>query len=161
MCSSEPTLRRVACRPPVRPRGQRGAAAVEFALVVTMFVATVLATIDLSRWVFAIVSAGEAARAGARTALVCSLEAGSAVRARMAPWLNSVQGGVVSIQYLPSGCTARQSGSSPACTGVSVSVRDYTAPGGLWLLDALPVPAVTAYLPRESLDSTLNPAQCS
>jgi hypothetical protein len=145
----------------MRSRRQRGAAAVEFALVVTVFVATALATIDLSRWVFAIVSAGEAARAGARTAEVGSLEASAAVRTRMAPWLGAVQGGSVSIQYLPSGCAAQQGGSTPACTGVSVTVRDYAAPGGLWLLQVLPVPAVTSYLPRESLDSSLNPAHCS
>ena len=141
-------------------RGARGAAAVEFALVGTVFVVTVLATIDLSRWVFAIVSAGEAARAGARTAVVCGLEAGARVRARMAPWLDGVRGGTVAIQYLPAGCVAQQASGTPACTGVSVTVRDYAAPGGLWLLDALPVPPVTAYLTRESLDSALNPAQC-
>ncbi len=160
MCSSDSRLR----QPPGRaglPRRQHGAAAVEFALVVTVFVATTLATIDLSRWVFAIVSAGEAARAGVRTAVVCSLDAGSAVRTRMAPWLDGVRGGAVSIQYLPSGCAAQQAGGLPACTGVSVTVRNYAAPGGLWLLGVLPVPAVTAYLPRESLDSSLNPMQCS
>jgi len=149
---------------PLRARGARrlvrGAAAVEFALVVTVFVATTLATIDLSRWVFAIVSAGEAARAGARTAVVCGLDAGAAVRARMAPWLGGVRGGAVSIQYLPAGCAAQGGAGSPACTGVSVTVRDYAAAGGLWLLDVLPVPPVTAYLTRESLDSSLNPAQC-
>ena len=161
MCSSDLPLHRPARRAPALRRAQRGATAVEFALVVTLFVATVLATIDLSRWVFAIVSAGEAARAGARTAVVCSLDAGAAVRARMAPWLSGMQGGTVSIQYLPSGCAARQGGSVPTCTGVSVTVRDYAAPGGLWLLRALPAPAATAYLPRESLDSSLNPAQCS
>ena len=141
-------------------RGAQGAAAVEFALVVTVFVASVLATIDLSRWVFAIVSAGEAARSGARTAVVCGLEAGARVRSRMAPWLDGVGGGTVSIQYLPAGCVAQQGSGTPVCTGVSVTVRDYAAPGGLWLLDALPVPPVTAYLTRESLDSALNPAQC-
>lgn len=155
MPSSE-RLGRVAGRRPT----QCGAAAVEFALVVTIFVTAVLGTIDLSRWVFAIVSAGEAARAGARTAVVCGLEAGTAVRSRMAPWLESVQDGSVSVQYLPGGCAAQGSANLSACTGVRVSVRNYSAPGGLWLLVALPVPPVTAYLPRESLDSSLNPAQC-
>lgn len=152
MCSSEPTKG-------TRP-GARGAAALEFAWVVALLLATILATIDLSRWVFAIISAGEAARLGARTAAVCGLDAGPGIRARMAPWLGTVDGGTLSIEHLPSGCAAQQGSGTPACTGVSVTVRNYAAPGGLWLLARLPVPPVTAYLTRESLDSSLNPAQC-
>lgn len=151
MCSSDGRRRR---------RGARGGVAVEFALVVTLFVGVVLATIDLSRWVFAILSASEAARAVARLAVVCSPSAAALPR-RAEPWLASVAGGTLTIQYLPAGCTAQQAGTTPACAAVQVRLQDYSAPGGLWLLDSLPVPPAVAYLTRESLDSADNAANCN
>lgn len=151
MCSSDG-------RP--RQRATRGGVAVEFALVVTLFVGVVLATIDLSRWVFAILSASEAARVVARQAVVCSPGAGALPR-RAAPWLDGVQGGTLAIEYLPAGCTAQQTGATPACAAVQVRLQGYSAPGGLWLLDSLPVPPAVAYLTRESLDSADNVSNCS
>lgn len=151
MCSSDG-------RP--RQRATRGGVAVEFALVVTLFVGVVLATIDLSRWVFAILSASEAARVVARQAVVCSPGA-SALPRRAAPWLDGVQGGTLAVQYLPAGCTAQQAGATPACAAVQVRLQDYSAPGGLWLLDSLPVPPAVAYLTRESLDSADNASSCN
>ncbi|MEN9418986.1 MAG: hypothetical protein RI988_2606 [Pseudomonadota bacterium] len=151
MSSSDGRLRRCATR---------GGVAVEFALVVTLFVGAVLATIDLSRWIFAIVSAGEAARVVARQAAVCSPEAAATLQSRSAPWLDGVQGGTLAIHYLPAGCTAQQAGTTPACAAVQVTLRGYSAPGGLWLLDSLPVPPALAYLTRESLDSADNASNC-
>lgn len=146
-------------RPRPRPR-PRGAVAVELAFVLPMFVSLVLVTIDASRWVFALAAAGEAAREGARSAAVCGADADAAVRRRMAPWLDGVTGGSVSVQRLPSGCFANSASGSPVCTGVQVVVSGYAVPGASWLPVTLSVPTVTAYLPRESLDSTLNPAVC-
>ena len=138
----------------------RGGVAVELALVLPMFVSLVLVTVDVSRWVFGLAAAGEAAREGAHSAAVCGPDADAAVRRRMAPWLEGVSGGSVSVQRLPSGCYANSASGSPVCTGVQVVVSGYAVPGASWLPVTLRVPTVTAYLPRESLDSSLNPALC-
>ena len=87
----------------------------ELALVLPMFVSLVLVTVDASRWVFGLAAAGEAAREGARSAAVCGPEADAAVRRRMAPWLEGVTGGNVSVQRLPAGCYANSASGSPVC----------------------------------------------
>jgi hypothetical protein len=98
--------------------------AVELALVLPMFVSLVLVTVDVSRWVFGLAAAGEAAREGARSAAVCGPDADAAVRRRMAPWLEGVSGGSVSVQRLPSGCYAN---SASGYAGVRRACRWWSA----------------------------------
>lgn len=142
MSSSEP------CR--LRRRGQRGSTAVEFAIVIFIFLTVVFAMIDFARWLFAMNSANEAAREGARVAVVCDI--GDAdITARMAPFLLFATGGTATIAYTPSGCTRAN------CQGVTVSLSNYTVPRIGWLIPVpMGLPAAKTYLSRESLDSLSN-----
>jgi Flp pilus assembly protein TadG len=137
-----------------RSFAQRGHVAVEFSIVMFMFVSVLLGIIDFSRWLFAINSANEAAREGARVAVVCDLS-DSAIQQHMAPWLITATGGSISVSYTPGGCVANASGGTP-CAGVTVSLSGYTVPRVAWFLPTMTLPTATTFLPRESMDSTNN-----
>jgi Flp pilus assembly protein TadG len=135
-------------------RPQRGSAAIEFVLVFGTFLAALLAMIDFSRWLFAVNSAHEAAREGARVAVVCDKN-DTAVQSRMAPFLATATGGTITVSYSPNACTVTN------CEGVTVSLSGYhidsIAP---FMPIALNLPTAKTFLSRESMDSTLN-ARCS
>ncbi len=135
--------------------------AVEFALVMLMFVTLVMGAIDLSRWLYAIDAAQEAAREGARVAVVCNKDS-AAVRQRMQPSMATIECTAPPlVDYLPSNaCCAQESTCLPACTGVTVRLQSCTVPGIVPFLPTMRIPDVTTYLPRESMDSTNN-ARCS
>lgn len=133
---------------------QRGHVAVELSIVMLMYVSMLLGIVDFSRWLFAINSANEAAREGARVAVVCDLS-DSAIQQRMAPWLVSATGGTIAVSYTPGGCVANAAGGTP-CTGVTVSLSGYQVPRVAWFLPNMTLPAATTFLPRESMDSTNN-----
>lgn len=147
MCTSEP-------RPGRARRAARGATAVEFAIVVVVFLLLVLGMVDFGRWLFAINSAMEATREGARVAVVCDV-GDSEVEERMQPFLrgiHSASADPVSVVYEPAGCSA------DTCESVTVSLVGYRLTPVSWFLGAeLPVPPATTFLPRESLSSTDNP----
>lgn len=120
-----------------------------------MYVTLVMGAIDLSRWLYAINAAQEAAREGARVAVVCALGA-TAVRQRMQPSLATVVGGSTTITYEPNLCCAYQATCLPVCRGVTVRLQNYRVPGIVPFLPTMRVPPVTTYLPRESMESTNN-----
>ena len=122
-----------------------------------MYVSLLLGIIDFSRWLFTINSANEAAREGARVAVVCDLS-DSAIQQRMAPLLVTATGGSISVAYTPAGCVANASGGTP-CAGVTVSLTGYTVPRVAWFLPTMTLPTAATFLPRESMDSTNN-ARC-
>lgn len=132
-------------------RRQRGSAAIEFVLVFGIFLSALLAMIDFSRWLFAINSAHEAAREGARVAVVCD-KSDTAVQSRMAPFLATATGGTITVTYTPAACTVA------TCEGVTVSLSGYhinsVAP---FMPISLNLPTAKTFLSRESMDSTLNP----
>jgi TadE-like protein len=140
-------------------RQQGGTAAVEMALVLLFLVQLMLGIVDFSRYLFAINSAAEATRLGARTAAVCSVNA-PGVKNRMKFFLPpSTTDSNINVSYLSMGCA-----STETCV-VSVSLTGVGLPSIAWFLPAvLPMPAFTTVLPRESLASTIdsssNPA-CS
>jgi Flp pilus assembly protein TadG len=134
---------------------QPGSVAVELALVMLVFVTLVIGTIDLTRWLYAIDAINEAAREGARVAVVCNLNAG-AITARMQPSLAMATGGTATVTYAPGGCCAREAVCVPACTGVTVTLTGYRVPRVAWFLPTMTLPNVVTFLPRESLDSTNN-----
>lgn len=139
---------------------QRGSMAVEFALVVGMFLVLVFGAIDIGRWLFALDAVTEAAREGARVAVVCD-KGSAAVGSSMDPVLSMVSGGTTTVTYSPSGCCAKESTCLPACTGVTVRLEGYTVPPIAWFLPSMTIPTITNYLPRESMDSTGNSVRCS
>lgn len=131
---------------PARAR-QVGATAVEFALVLLIFLTFLLGVVDLSRMLFTWNAAGEATRAGARYAVVCDDRNRNVdVLARMRAMLPQIQ--TVAIDWSPPNCT-------PAtCEGVSVRVTgmnyQWISPiGSITALPSFPMPGFSTYLPRE------------
>ena len=126
---------------------QRGAAAVEFALALLIFITFLLAITDVSRMLFTWNAATEATRAGARYAAVCD-DGGNQeqVLARMQALLPQIA--EVTVDWEPAGCD------SDSCTGVSVRIDNldyqWISPiAGLNALAPIRMPAFFTFLPRE------------
>jgi Flp pilus assembly protein TadG len=131
-------------RPPIR---ERGATAVEFALVLLMFCTFVLAIVDFSRMLFMWNGASEAARAGARYAVVCDDTTHQAqVLAKVQALMPQVSS--VNLAWSPAGCN------SSTCTGVTVTIvglnyRWISPIAGLAARAPIAMPTFSTYLPRE------------
>lgn len=131
---------------------QRGAAAVEFALVAIYFIALVVAVIEFAHVMFTYSSAIEATRLGARIAAVCSVSDVDKVKAKMQVMLPLLQPSNISISYPAPGCSAT------TCDPVTVSIQNLTVTAAIPLVPlTFPIPAFTTSIPSESLDSTNNP----
>ena len=138
---------------------QRGATAVEFALVLLLFLMMVLGMVDFSRMLFAWNSATEATRAGARYAVVCDDTTNlAAVRTRMQQMVPQITS--VALAWNPAGCTAA------TCEGVTVTITGlnfrWISPIPGFVARNIPMPTFSTYLTREVMrqDPTSN-AICS
>lgn len=140
----------------MRRRHQAGATAVEFALVMLLFLTFTLGILDFTRMLFTWNAASEATRAGARYAVVChdgTSGATPAVLSRVKAMVPAVQS--VNVTWHPTGCTAA------TCQGVAVSI---TGLQHRWLspLVALPgvgpidMPGFSTYLMREAMRQDVN-----
>lgn len=80
---------------------QRGLATVEFAIVGTVLVLVILAVIEVGRLVFALSVLQEAARRGARAAVVCSLAEEDSIK-KIARFIqmDSLENGQITVLYL-------------------------------------------------------------
>jgi len=143
--------------PPARRRA-RGATAVEFALVATVFFMLILGIADFGRWMFTLNAANEATRYGARVAVVCDVD-DPAVVTRMQRLLPQLTGAQVRVRYFASptsstwtsGCTVGN------CVAVQVGLQGFTIPSVAWFLPAeLPIPSFTTTMTRESLSSSID-----
>lgn len=140
---------------------QGGATAVEFALVLLIFLTFLLGVVDVSRMLFTWNAAAEATRAGARYAVVCDDQGRTAdVLARMQAMLPQIQ--TIDIDWFPQNCT------TASCEGVSVSVTgmnyQWISPvGALTQLPSFPMPGFSTYLPREVMrqDPNVSAALCA
>ena len=135
---------------------QSGATIIEFALVLMLFLTFVLGITDFSRMLYTWNAASEAARAGARYAVVCD-DTGNepAVLARMQALLPQVQD--IDLAWFPSGCDPT------TCEGVTVTIvgLDYqwiSPIAGVAGLAAIPMPSFSTYLTRESMRQDPNSA---
>jgi Flp pilus assembly protein TadG len=133
---------------------QNGAAAVEFALVVSVFLTLLFGVIEMSRVLFYMNTAAEATRLGARVAVVCDINA-AAIRTRMRNMLGILSDANIDITYLPAGCDIS------SCQTVTVSIDQ--GQGALDIATYIPfvpltvrMPAFSTTLPRESLSSANN-----
>lgn len=137
------------------PYRQRGAAAVEFALVAGVggFLLLLIGIMELSRVMFMLNTASEATRLGARIAVVCNINA-PVIRTRMTQMLNIPDPDTnIVVQYEPPGCVTN------SCRFVTVSISpnaiiDTVIP---FVPFSINMPPFTTTLPRESLNSTNNP----
>lgn len=132
---------------------ERGAAAVEFALVASIFFTLLIGVMELGRLLFYMNSAAEATRYGARVAVVCDVDA-PAIRQRMISRLPMLQADNIDVAYTPAGC------SRGSCRSVTVRILP-----GLVMDTAIPflsnrfavaMPSYATTLPRESLTSENN-----
>jgi Flp pilus assembly protein TadG len=131
-------------------RTERGAAAVELALVSIVFIPLLLAIVGFGHWAYTMEMAAEATRAGARIAVVCDLndtKIRQAVQSRI-PQLGLTDA-QITVEYFPAGC------SKSNCQGVRVSLTGASYNSWIpFLPSVMPMPPVTSSLPRESLEST-------
>ena len=152
--------RRSPHRPP-HTRHAAGATAVEFALVLGLLVMLLLGVMDLGRWLAASASLHEAARTGARLAVVCDLDdpqVNSRALARLVGLQALAQAPTLTVSREPAGCT------SATCQRLRVNLSGAVMEGVMpWWGRGLPLPAAQVELPRESLASQLdgrNNPQC-
>lgn len=139
---------------------QSGATAVEFALVLLIFLTFLLGILDFSRMLFTWNAANEATRAGARYAVVCddTTKAGQ-VLAKMQAILPQIQ--TIALDWTPASCT------SATCEGVTLTITglkyQWISPiAGLAGLPAIPMPSFSTFLSREIMgQDPNNSAICS
>ena len=131
---------------------QRGAAIVEFAIVVMLFFALLVGIVEMGRVLFTWNSAVEATRRGARMAVVTNPGNAAAIRNEMRVIMPDLADGQISITYQPNGCTVAD------CDYVTVGIVSYTVTpllippvlGGV-PIGLLALPPFSTTLTRESL----------
>jgi Flp pilus assembly protein TadG len=132
-------------------RQQRGAAAVEFALVSIYMIALIIAVIEFAMLMYIYSSAIEATRLGARLAVVCDKD-DAQVKARMKDMLSILKPENIQITYPSSSC------SSATCDPVTVKIVNLTHKATIPLVPlTFNIPEFSTSLPAESLSSAGNP----
>jgi Flp pilus assembly protein TadG len=143
-------LRVVAAR-----RRQRGVAAVEFALIASIFFTLLIGICEFSRVLFYWNTASEAMRLGARVAVVCDLNA-PGIAKNITSLMPAIPASSVSVSYAPSGCTAS------TCSTVTVSISNVPVSTMIPFVPlTLTMPPFSTTLPRESLSSSSGGSSCS
>lgn len=129
---------------------QRGVAAVEFALIASIFFMLLIGIMEMGRILFYWNTATEATRLGARLAVVCNIDDG-AIKSRMMALFPMLKPGSIAIDYLPGNCTADN------CVQVTVSI---VAAGTViptyipFVPLSLTLPGFATTLSRESMSSS-------
>ena len=139
-----------------RTRWQRGAAAVEFALVAAfggLFI-LLFGVLELGRVLFVMNAANEATAIGARTAIVCDMN-DQRIRDRMIQVMPTLKAANIDISYYPSGCTPTSGADTVACQSVTVSIAS-----GMKIDTVIPfvplsitLPPFTTTMTREAMDT--------
>ncbi len=143
------------------PRRQRGAAAVEFALVCAVFLTLLLGVVEFARVLFYWNTAGEATRLGARIAVVCDVNA-STIKSRMTSMLPMLKSANVQVSYGPSGCDSDAATARSTCDLVTITVTNVSVKTVIPFVPlTLTMPPFTTTLPRESLNSATGGTMCS
>ena len=133
---------------------QKGATIVEFALSMIVFLTFLLGIVDFARMLFTWNAASEAARMGARYAVVCDSTAEKAVVLnRMQRLLPQI--GDIDLAWTPSPCD------STTCKGVTVTITNlnyqWISPvAGAAARAAIPMPTFSTFLPREVMKQDPN-----
>lgn len=138
-------------RASLRSARQRGTTAVEFAIVVALFLVLMLGMMEMGRMLYYWNAAVEATRLGARVAAVCDVN-DTAIKTRMTAILDQLPAAQISVAYAPGGCDLN------TCTSVTVSVLAGTSmPTYIPFVPlALTLPAFSTTLPRESMRSAID-----
>lgn len=134
--------------PRARRGAQRGATAVEFALVAMAFLTLLLGIIGFGHLLVTFEMLVDATRTGARMAAVCDLNdttIRSVIQARV-PQL-SLGTAQIGLQYVPAGCNRTN------CQAVRVSLSGVTYVPWFPIPAPIGMPAFATSLPRESMES--------
>ncbi|CAJ0713040.1 MULTISPECIES: TadE/TadG family type IV pilus assembly protein [Ralstonia] len=138
---------------------QKGTTAVEFAIVVALFLTVLLGILDFGRILFTWNAVGEATRWGARQAVVCG-QGSTSVLGKMQTILPTLTSANVSVQWYDTSGAVSTSCDATSCGGVAVSVTGMTvAPysPATWIgFSRLAVPGFSTYLPREIMGQDPN-----
>ena len=140
----------------VKHRHQRGAAAVEMAIVSVIFIMILFGAREMSRLLWTWNAADEATRLGARLASVGDI-GDARIPTRMAQMLPALTPSNVTIDYLnpgsaPNTCTAA------TCKSVQVTLSGYThVPIIPFIPLSIPIPPFQTTLVKEFMQSTGNP----
>ncbi|WP_423396122.1 TadE/TadG family type IV pilus assembly protein [Burkholderia sp. LMG 21824] len=138
-----------------RRRGQRGSALVEFGLIASILVMLLIGIFEFGRVLFYWNTASEAVRLGARTAVVCDVNA-AGVAKRVTALLPLLSNANVSVNYSPANCDVT------SCSFVTVSVTNVTVKTMIPFMNvSVTMPPFTTTLPRESLTSATGGANCN
>lgn len=134
---------------------QGGAAAVEFTFVLLLFLMFLLGIVDFSRMLFTWNAANEAARAGARYAVVCDDTFNeNNVLTRMQGMLPQIQD--IDLAWIPAGCT------HATCEGVTVTIQNlrfrWISPIPDVVMALIPMPTFSTFLTREVMRQDPNSA---
>jgi Flp pilus assembly protein TadG len=136
-----------------RCRRQAGVAAIEFALVASLFFTLLLGIMEMGRILFYWNSAAEATRLGARIAVVCDLNDAD-IKRRMRQMLSILPSSKIDIVYEPAGCDVNTCQSVRVSILAGVSVATYIPFARL----SLTLPPFSTSLPRESMRSAIDGA---
>jgi len=144
----------------LRRRAERGATAVEFALIASIFCTLLIGICEFGRVLFYWNTASEAMRLGARTATVCDADA-SVIKTRITSLMPVLANSNVSLSYLPAGCDADATTARSTCTFVTVQVTNVTISTLIpFVKVAVTMPPFTTTLPRESLATSTGGTVC-
>jgi len=138
-----------------RRHAQRGAALVEFGLIASVLIMLLIGIFEFGRVLFYWNTASEAVRLGARTAVVCDVNA-AGVAKRVTALLPLLSSANVSVNYSPASCDVT------SCAFVTVSVTNLTVKTMIPFVNVtVKMPPFTTTLPRESLTSSTGGAACN
>jgi Flp pilus assembly protein TadG len=138
---------------------QRGVAAVEFALVCTVFFTMLLGVVEMGRLLWTWNAATEATRLGARLAVVCDMNEPN-IKTQMIGRLPSLTTSNIVIDYL-NPPAADNTCTVSTCKAVRVSLTGYEYEAIIPFIPlTLDLPAFTTTLRREHMQSSGN-AVCS
>ncbi|QDL37126.1 TadE/TadG family type IV pilus assembly protein [Rhodoferax sediminis] len=129
---------------------QGGVAAVEFALIASVFFMLLIGIMEMGRVLFYWNSAAEATRLGARMAVVCDLNAAE-IKVRMQTMLSILPTNKIDIGYTPAGCDVTSCQSVTVSIGAGVPVTTFIP----FVPLTLTLPPFSTTLPRESMLSTV------
>ena len=133
-------------------RGERGAAAVEFALVSLVFFTMLFGATEMGRLMFYWNTAAEVTRLGARMAVVCDPDAVTrdVIRSRMRELLPIVPDADIVVAYSPAGCTVETCQLATVSIAATTPLQTYIPFAPISVL----MPTFTTTLSRESMQST-------
>lgn len=129
-------------------RAQRGATAIEFALVASAFLVLLIGIMEMGRVLFYWNTAAEVTRLGARIAVVCDKDDAD-IRARMIALFPTLATADISLDYQPSGCSAATCETATVSIAPGVQINTFIP----FVPLNLTMPAFVTTLTRESMDS--------